>query len=196
MGGKEQTEDFCKWLAEIQGCFKHIVIICGNHERTCGAKLNHTELKQQLETIRSVIYLTFDAIIFKEYGNLTILGLSWWDPSDITPIFNDFKTLPNLIAINSKYEQINVKIVDHIDILISHHPPYGILDEWRGNNKGSKRIIEYLKFLSSQNLKPPLHVFGHVHKLGKSEKEIKEVHDKIVFYNVAQSVAYYDWNFK
>jgi len=198
MGDPEHTEDFCKWLEEIhkEGHFKHIVIVCGNHERACGAKLGHGEIKARLEKINSVIYLTYDAVIFKEYGNLTILGISWWDPSDITPIFDNFKTLPStLFTIDSKYERSVVDHIDHINILISHHPPFGILDEWRGSNKGSKRIVDYLKVLEEKDLTPRLHVFGHVHKLGKKDNEVKEISGNIVHYNVAQSVAYYDFTY-
>jgi len=198
LGHPEHTEEFCKWLEEIhkEGHFKHIVIVCGNHERTCGANLKHDEIKHKLEKIPSVMYLTFDAVQFKEYGNLTILGISWWDPSDKTPIFNDFKTYPrNLFTIDSNgCSKAPGANIDHINILISHHPPFGILDDWRGSHKGSKRIVEYLKFLEEKDLIPRLHVFGHVHKLGK--KKIQEGHGKTLYVNVAQAVAYYDYFYK
>jgi len=198
MGPIDQTEDFCKWLQEIhdEKYFKHIVIVCGNHERTCGAKLSHEDIKKKLEEIPSVIYLTFDAVILKEFGDLTILGLSWWDASDKHSIFQNFKSLPQkMFSIDSKYERCQVSNLDHINILISHHPPFGILDEWRGSNKGSQRIVEYLKLLQGVNLTPRFHVFGHVHKLGKPTRDIIADFDNIVYVNVAQAVAYYDYTY-
>lgn len=51
-------------------------------------------------------------------------------------------------------------IPDDVDVLITHGPPYGILDETaRGESVGCPHLLERLKDLS--NLK--LHVFGHIH---------------------------------
>lgn len=67
----------------------------------------------------------------------------------------------------------------YVDILISHQPPYGVLDKvtsknapktWQGKHAGSKVILDYLK------RKQPHYVFcGHIHesegmkKLGRTE---------------------------
>lgn len=56
---------------------------------------------------------------------------------------------------------------DEIDILITHSPPYGIFDEidevtkWgtKQLNVGSKSLL-----LQMLNIKPKLHVFGHIHQ--------------------------------
>jgi Icc-related predicted phosphoesterase len=68
---------------------------------------------------------------------------------------------------------------DSLDILISHQPPYGVLDKvsakfapkhWQGKHAGSQAILKYLK------AKSPKYVFcGHIHegygmkKVGKTE---------------------------
>jgi len=68
-------------------------------------------------------------------------------------------------------------------------------DEWNGNHNGSKRLVEYLKWLNQVNMTPRYHIFGHVHKLGKSTNEIMEkssIHDT-THVNVAQSIAYMDY---
>jgi len=62
-------------------------------------------------------------------------------------------------------------IPDDVDILITHVPPYGILDE----NSGSEEV---LNALCNKNMK--VHIFGHAHggyggcimKDGKSDKEV------------------------
>ncbi len=71
---------------------------------------------------------------------------------------------------------------DHVDILVCHQPPYGILDKvtakfapkhWQGKNAGSKAILNYI------NSKSPSYVFcGHIHE-GEGKKEIgtTEVHN-------------------
>lgn len=59
------------------------------------------------------------------------------------------------------------------DILITHSPPYGILDEVRTDskwNKGSKSLINRV-----QEVKPMLHCFGHLHECGGKQ-------DDLVFY--------------
>jgi Icc-related predicted phosphoesterase len=67
-----------------------------------------------------------------------------------------------------------------LDILVSHHPPYGYLDKvsskynppkpWIGKHAGSKTILDYIKKYQ------PKYVFcGHIHegegkaKIGKTE---------------------------
>jgi Icc-related predicted phosphoesterase len=63
-----------------------------------------------------------------------------------------------------------------VDILISHQPPYGVLDKitglegapkkWRGKHAGSKVVLDYIK------KQKPKYVFcGHIHE-GKGKKKI------------------------
>jgi len=68
---------------------------------------------------------------------------------------------------------------DHLDILVCHQPPHGVLDkvtakiapkDWQGKHAGSKTILQYIKS------KSPKYVFcGHIHegqgmkKIGKTE---------------------------
>ena len=50
-------------------------------------------------------------------------------------------------------------IPDKIDILVTHSPPYGVLD------KSSKEVSVGSKSLMArvQQTKPKLHIFGHIH---------------------------------
>jgi Icc-related predicted phosphoesterase len=53
------------------------------------------------------------------------------------------------------------KIPDDVDILITHTPPYGILDISRsGTNAGCEVLRDRLQRLPSCRL----HVFGHIHE--------------------------------
>ena len=45
------------------------------------------------------------------------------------------------------------------DVLITHCPPYGILDFDDGINYGSTELLARIK-----EIKPRLHLFGHIHK--------------------------------
>ena len=45
------------------------------------------------------------------------------------------------------------------EVLITHCPPYGILDFDDGINYGSKELL-----MRVEEIKPRLHLFGHIHK--------------------------------
>jgi Icc-related predicted phosphoesterase len=66
----------------------------------------------------------------------------------------------------------------HVDLLVTHCPPYGILDR---NSQGKSAGSEYLrdKVLA---MKPKYHVFGHIHESMGMEK-----HEGITFVNVAMT---------
>ena len=46
-----------------------------------------------------------------------------------------------------------------VDILVTHGPPYGILDTVNGEHLGSKATLEYV-----ERVKPGIHIFGHIHE--------------------------------
>lgn len=56
-------------------------------------------------------------------------------------------------------------IPDDTDILITHTPPYGILDKVKTEfcaSVGDKDLLEEV----TQRIKPKLHIFGHIHGFG------------------------------
>ena len=66
-------------------------------------------------------------------------------------------------------------IPDNTDVLITHCPPYVVLDYDDGINYGSTELL-----VRVEEIKPQLHLFGHTHKQHGVEK-----HDSIVFSNGA-----------
>lgn len=47
-----------------------------------------------------------------------------------------------------------------VDILVTHYPPYGILDRISLKNKGgSKGLLNFVKAV-----RPKIHIFGHIHE--------------------------------
>jgi Icc-related predicted phosphoesterase len=62
------------------------------------------------------------------------------------------------------YDNLDSQEPGSIDILVTHEPPYGVLDCW-SSNLGSKRLLEVV-----QKLKPSVHIFGHVHSAHGTQK--------------------------
>jgi Icc-related predicted phosphoesterase len=58
------------------------------------------------------------------------------------------------------WTRLYATIPDDVDILVTHGPPYGILDASPGalHHAGCPQLLEAVA-----RLKPKLHVFGHVH---------------------------------
>lgn len=76
------------------------------------------------------------------------------------------------------------KINHSIDILLTHSPPFEILDsDHRGFSRGCKYIYETV-----MRLKPKYHFFGHVHEQGNGILDDPKCF-KTIFYNC----AYFDY---
>merc|ERR1712037_767457 len=60
-----------------------------------------------------------------------------------------------------RWEQVCSNIPSDTDILISHCPPYGILDvNAEGERCGSKILLTHVV----ERVKPKYHIFGHIHE--------------------------------
>ena len=114
-GTEEEVIDFLRWFAKQQ--FEHKIFIAGNHDVLLGERTT-AKLKNIIPD--EIVYLQNSAI---EIDRLIIYG------SPVTPYFlgmafnkrrgNDIKKVWN-------------KIYDKTDILITHGPPIGILDNKMG----------------------------------------------------------------
>jgi Icc-related predicted phosphoesterase len=145
---------FDRWLKGIPA--KNIVGIFGNHDF-----IGQSRLKEELTL--SWKYLEDSAV---EIDGIKIWGTPW------QPIFGDwaFNAGDNLL-----YEKFG-KIPAGTDIVLSHCPPYGILD---ANNSyvhcGSKALWSRIS-----EIRPKASVFGHIHE-GRGTEEKKGVK----YYNVS-----------
>jgi Icc-related predicted phosphoesterase len=89
-------------------------------------------------------------------SGITIEGIKFWG-SPITPWFHDWA-----------YNRFGFEIKEHwdlipsdTDILITHGPPFGVLDTViRGNeNVGCEFLMNRIK-----EINPKIHAFGHIHE--------------------------------
>lgn len=137
-GSVEEVMDFIGWFAKQP--FKYKIFIAGNHDlflESCSA------VKRKRFMPHGVTYLQNSSI---EIEGLKIFG------SPVTPYYLG-------MAFNKREGKEIKKCWDKIpvdtNILITHGPPKGIMD----NGFGCETLMNKLTAI-----KPILHVFGHVHE--------------------------------
>ena len=185
----EELEIFNRFLKDVMMArkFKHIVFICGNHERTIdidfynseGWRYHKTPQDVQLcrhtlfnELPENVHYLFDNHVVLeglKIYGTPWVLGGETFS-SDTSP--SHFRWAYSLTEeeLVAKYAQIP----EDVDILVTHMPPFGIGDCRRNYDKdcfddqerqvfGYDHVGSTALALRLQALRPHLHCFGHIH---------------------------------
>ena len=146
---------FYEWLDEQE--YKKKIVIAGNHDN----ELQNPAHEGNDGRFDPAVYLCDSGT---EYEGLKIWGSPW------TKTFEGMNPHCKAFTVDTE-EELAEKfsmIPNDINILITHSPPYGILDEAvdygrdRMESVGSKYLRD--KFRGSCNLK--LHVFGHIHENG------------------------------
>ena len=66
-------------------------------------------------------------------------------------------------AMDGTYEQHIKDKPDDTDVLVTHQPPYGILDGGEYKGQASYHYGDYFLYTRVINVKPKLHLFGHDH---------------------------------
>ena len=143
---KKDTVDFNKWLGELKG-YERKILICGNHEICCG-KLTTAKIKEKY--ITNAEYYCNEAIQHK--------SLKLW-LSPLTRARNVSYRANSFSKSQERLQEEFSKCPNDTDVLITHSPPYGILDRHKkGHRMGS---IELWKTV--QRVLPSIHIFGHCH---------------------------------
>lgn len=153
MGVEREVHKVAKWLKALPHRWK--IVVAGNHDRF---------FEQQPEMARA--YLEPDIIYLQDSG-CEIEGLRFWG-SPWQPWFYDWAfNLPRKgIKLREKWNLIPMDT----DVLITHCPPYGILDEvrtrmtaWGPTEEGSGPLGCEELAIRLAAVRPRLHVFGHIH---------------------------------
>ena len=142
-GKLEDVQDFLQWFSEV-GDFQHRVLIAGNHD--FAFEQSPREIRRMLP--KNVSYL--------EDSGAKIGGLQFWG-SPVTPYFHNWAFNRRRHIINAHWE----KIPQTVDVLVTHGPPYGLLD--RVQDTGEEVGCPFLK-RAVERCHPKLHVFGHIHE--------------------------------
>ena len=142
-GSVKEARSFLDWYA----CqpFQHKVLIAGNHDFLA---------ENYPRAFRSMIP---DNVIYLENSVVEIGGLKIWG-SPVTPWFFDWAfNLKRGAPIRAHWADIP----DDTDVVITHGPPYGVLDEVVRNPRpvGCRDLLQRI-----EAVQPKLHVFGHIHE--------------------------------
>jgi Icc-related predicted phosphoesterase len=135
----EAVADFNKWLGGLP--HRHKIVVPGNHESF-------------LEEDASRRSMLDNANVLINEG-IEIEGLRLWG-SPVTPMYGGAFGLSS-----AKYRRrLYAQIPQDIDVLISHGPPFGILDAdpASGLHQGCHELLDAVT-----RVRPKLHVFGHIH---------------------------------
>jgi Icc-related predicted phosphoesterase len=125
---------------------RHKLLVAGNHD-WCFANLVEREEARRL--LKNAIYL--------EDSGVEINGVKYWG-SPWQPEFHHWAfNLPR----GPKLAEVWAKIPSDTDVLITHTPPFSILDKnGNGDHCGCGALLDAL----NNRVQPRIHVFGHVHE--------------------------------
>jgi predicted phosphohydrolase len=136
----EEILSFNHWLAKQ--AIQRRVVCGGNHDR-----LFQLAPRLARELLTNATYL--------ENTGVTIDGVSFW-ASPYTPEFLNWAFMYPRGAAAQYWDQIP----HDLDVLITHGPPFGILDQIEpgGEHLGCEELLKAV-----EEIKPKLHIFGHIH---------------------------------
>jgi len=150
-GKQSEVVSFNKWLGKIENRYSKIIVVPGNHDIVL-----HTMLQRgnDPKSLFSNATLLIDESV--EVDGIKFWGAPW------TPTFFDWAFMLD------RGEQIGSKwklIPDDTDVLVTHGPPHGILDECPHIHFNSMINVGCEELMKAVNkIKPAAHIFGHIHE--------------------------------
>ena len=129
-GSEQEALDFMNWFCDLP--HPHKIFICGNHDECLyGATIDGLD--------GNVHYLCNSGV---EIEGLKFYGI---------PMFMSD-------CVTDRQARHYANIPDDTDILITHTPPFGILDFDDNIHYGSEELLNCITVVQ-----PRLHLFGHIH---------------------------------
>ncbi|CAK8990816.1 unnamed protein product [Durusdinium trenchii] len=165
-GSAPELQEVNGWLEELP--HRHKLVICGNMDQRLESQANKAA---RAKFLPAATYLEDEAL---EVEGLKIYA------SPFTPKFCGAFQLENEAAAVAKWSEIP----DQLDVLVTHGPPYGILDTVKRDiHAGCPELLKRV-----QQVAPQFHFFGHIHEDGGKQ----ETHGETTFVNAAQHVMVFD----
>ena len=151
------------WLHEQPA--KHVVAIAGNHDWLF-----------EKDPGEAAHLVSRTRIIYLENAATEIDGLSIWG-SPVTPAFMNWAFNCDQANISKYWDQIPTGT----DLLITHGPPRGILDQTDPSRESQHfGCFDLLEAIT--RVRPKIHVFGHIHG---GNRGMGELRGETTFYNAS-----------
>jgi Icc-related predicted phosphoesterase len=151
MGYEHEIREFAKWYDDLG--YDNKIFIAGNHD--WGFQNNVDKVKEIVDFYKTITYVQDQShTIQDDNGTEVKIWGSPWQPEFYQWAFNLQKNGEELKA---KWDMIP----EGIDILITHGPAWGMLDDVegrRGEHLGCELLAERIKVI-----KPKIHICGHIH---------------------------------
>jgi Icc-related predicted phosphoesterase len=152
-GDVYNTQKALNWLNEQP--HEHVVFVAGNHDFA----FERAYTKERLD---------FGRLVYLENSGEQIGGINFYG-SPVQPWFMDWAfNVHRGLPIRQYWN----RIPDGVDVLITHGPPYGILDQATPGKSDHLGCEELRDRMASWDIsEPKVHVFGHIH--GSHGREIR-----------------------
>lgn len=178
IGEEKDIKSFIDWFKNLQG-FAAKIFIAGNHDFAFQNKPHFLSQYINAETLSQY------GCVYLEDSECVVNGVKFYG-SPWQPWFHDWAF--NLPRNGDDIEEVWSKIPEDTDVLITHGPPFGVLDltPMTKYKVGCEKLIERVLAI-----KPKLHVFGHIH----SARDVYKNEDTM-FVNASVLDDYYHFKFE
>jgi predicted phosphohydrolase len=139
-GSLDELHDLNDWLGDLP--HSHKLLIAGNHDWCC---------QQEPERAQALLtHATYLADAGTSIADLRFYGSPW------TAGFGGWAFTRSPLALGYHWAELP----DEIDVLITHGPPLGGLDQnAKGEHLGDEALAEAVR-----RVRPRVHIFGHIHE--------------------------------
>jgi Icc-related predicted phosphoesterase len=178
LGLEDEVREFADFLKNKCNKFKHRVVIAGNHELTFDESrnkeiLNNFDLGFDHLSPKEMKKILSEHCTYLENSGTNLYGYNIWG-SPYSSMYHGWAFMGS----QEYLEKIWQLIPKNTDILLTHGPPFKILDLTEdGENVGCKALSE--KILE---IKPLYNIFGHIHE---SYGEYQDSKNNITYVNAS-----------
>ena len=177
-GHLQEVEAFVAWLAAQP--HRHKLFIAGNHD--CALEVDPA-------AGRAIAARAADnGVTYLEDTGCCIDGMTFWG-SPITPRHMHWAFMRDPGPDIQRHWDL---VPDDTDVLITHGPPWGVLDTLYRQDSGAEHTGCPSLLASLSRIQPRLHLFGHIHEgHGMLPADDSPGNDVTAFHNVATMNEFY-----
>ena len=159
-GTTEEVDSFLKWFSEQP--YRHKVFIVGNHDWLFEKQADWARTLVRMYEDKGVHYLCDEKLVLED---LRIYG-SPWQPWFFNWAFNFPASELSAKRPQPEAEACWARIPNDTDLLITHGPAFGILDQCEDKENDGRVGCPQLRkrLMSSEMNQELLHVCGHIHE--------------------------------